>query len=101
MGSVRVYTYKFTNGEVITSRLEKDELMERMNRLDTLRVLTEGYTEGHGKSICKKAVRAYNKVNDFTGIIRLSIHEKDFIGYLLESEFNDEEDKEVLNFYLK
>lgn len=71
--------YTFKNGEVITSRLEKDELMKRMKRLDTLRVLTEGYTDGQEKSIFKKALREYNKENDFTGIIRLSIHERDFI----------------------
>lgn len=94
-------TYRFTNGDVVKSNLDSKELMKRMRRLDVLRVLTEGYEEGEGESICKKAWKAYNKVDNFTGIIRLNILEKDFIGYLLENEFNTEEDIEVLKFYLR
>ena len=94
-------TYRFTNGDVVKSNLDSNELMKRMRRLDVLRVLTEGYEEGEGESICKKAWKAYNKVDNFTGIIRLNDLEKDFIGYMLENEFNTEEDIEVLKFYLR
>ena len=91
-------TYRFTNGDVVKSNLDSKELMKR---LDVLRVLKEGYEEGEGESICKKAWKAYNKVDNFTGIIRLNDLEKDFIGYMLENEFNTEEDIEVLKFYLR
>jgi len=94
-------TYKFTNGDIITSNLDSKELMKRMRRLDVLRVLTESYESGTGVNICKKALTAYNKMENFTGIIRLTKEEKDFIGYMLENEFNNEEDIEVLNFYLR
>ena len=94
-------TYRFTNGDVVKSNLDSKELMKRIRRLDVLRVLTEGYEEGEGESICKKAWKAYNKVDNFTGIIRLNDLEKDFIGYMLENEFNTEEDIEVLKFYLR
>ena len=42
-----MHKYTFNTGEVVTSKLDKDELIKRMERLDTLRVLTEGYTEGN------------------------------------------------------
>ena len=96
-----MYTYTFKNGDVVTSKLEKEELLKRMERLDTLRVLTEGYDDGIGLNIFKKAVKAYNKTHDFTGIIRLTSTEKEFLGYMLESDFNSEEDIEVLNFYIR
>jgi hypothetical protein len=92
--------YTFKDGTKVTSRLDSKEVIKRMNRLDTLRVLTEGYTDGEGASICKKAWRAYNKLNDFTGIIRLNNLEKDFLGYMLESDMLDNEDREVINYYL-
>jgi len=95
-----MYKYTFTNGDVITSSLSKDELLRRMNRLDTLRVLTEGYDEGEGASICRKAWRAYNKTDNFTGIIRLTFNEKDFLGYMLESDMLTDEDRECLNWYI-
>lgn len=92
--------YTFTDGTKVTSRLEGKEVIKRMNRLDTLRVLTEGYTDGEGASICKKAWRAYNQLEGFTGIIRLNNLEKDFLSYMLESDMLDNEDKEVINYYL-
>lgn len=92
--------YTFTNGDVVTSKLNQQELLTRMRRLDTLRVLTEGYEEGEGKNICKKALNAYNKIEGFTGIIRLTFLEKDFLGYCLESEYLSAEEKEVINFYI-
>ena len=96
-----MYKYTFKNGDVVTSRLKKEEMLKRMDRLDTLRVLTEGYEEGEGFNICNKARKAYNKMKDFTGIIRLTVLEKDFLSYMLESEYNTEEDIEVLNFYIR
>lgn len=93
--------YTFNDGHQITSNLTIKEILKRMNRLDTLRVLTEGFTEGEGRKICEKALKAYNKTENFTGIIRLTTLEKDFLGYMLESEFNTNEDIETINFYLK
>lgn len=82
------------------TKLSKEEFEKRYKRLDTLRVMTEGYDEGEGLSICKKALRAENK-EIFTGIIRLTNTEKDFLGYCLESDFLDEEEKEVIKFYTR
>ena len=93
--------YTFSNGDVVTSNLEAKELIKRMNRLDTLRVLTEGFEEGEGRRIADKAWRAWNKSEDFTGIIRLSITEKDFLSYILgENDFITDEEREVLRFYI-
>ena len=92
----------FSDGHQITTMLSTDEVLKRMSRLDWLRVLTEGYDEGVGLGICRKAIRAYNKTDNFTGVIRLTPIEKDFIGYMLEDEFNsDERDVEVLTYYLR
>lgn len=95
-----MHKYTFNTGEVVTSKLDKDELIKRMERLDTLRVLTEGYTEGVGTTICKKALKAYDKLNNFTGIIRLNLLEKDFLGYLLNGTITKEEE-ETIKFYIK
>lgn len=92
--------YEFNDGHVYTSKLGKDELLKRMNRLDILRVLTEGYEYGTGREICKKAIRAYNKEENFTGIIRLNLIEKDFLSYCLESDMTEKE-IETIKFYLK
>lgn len=43
-----MYTYTFSNGDVVTSNLSQNLLLQRMRRLDTLRVLTEGYEYGVG-----------------------------------------------------
>ena len=93
--------YTFKNGDVVTSELDSKELCIRMRRLDILRVMTEGYESGEGFNICQKALRAYNKVKGFTGIIRLSSTEKDFLSYLYENSYNDNEEIEVLNYYVK
>ena len=93
-------TYTFTDGFKCTSKLDKPELIKRMKRLDNLRVLTEGFAEGAGRSICDKALKAYHKADNFTGIIRLSVYEKDFLGYLLEGTVT-EDDVETIQFYLK
>lgn len=95
-----MFSYTFIDGFKCTSKLEKPELMKRMKRLDNLRVMTEGFTEGVGRDICDKALRAYNKVENFTGIIRLTGIEKDFLAYILEGR-TDEEDVETIQFYLK
>lgn len=93
--------FRFVDGHEVTTNLDMDEMLKRMNRLDWLRVLTEGYDDDEGKSICKKALKAYDKTENFTGIIRLTPLEKDFLGYMLESEFNTEKDIEVIKFYLR
>lgn len=92
--------YTFTDGFECTSRLDQAEFIKRMNRLDHLRVLTEEYTEGEGRTICEKALRAYHKAKNFTGIIHLTRLEKDFLGYLLEGTVT-KEDIEIIQFYLK
>ena len=95
-----MYKYTFSNGDVVTSNLKKDEMIKRMQRLDNLRVLTEGFDEGEGATIAAKAWKAYNKTDNFTGIIRLTFAEKDFLGYLLESDMLTDEDRECINWYI-
>lgn len=80
--------------------LSVDEFNIRYKRLDTLRVLMEGYEEGSGLSIYKKAVKAAN-AEHFTGIIRLTFTEKDFLGYRLEDEWLSDYQKSVISFYAK
>lgn len=92
--------YTFKDGTQVTSKLDGKEMLKRMRRLDTLRVLTEGYEEGEGVNICKKACKAYNKLEGFTGVIRLTFSEKDFLGYMLESNMLDSEGRETINYYL-
>jgi len=92
--------YLFSDGEV-TTKLSYRETIKRMKRLDTLRVLTEGFTEDVGMGICKKALRAYNKLNGFTGIIRLTQIEKEILDYMLEDNCLDDEDREVIRFYTR
>jgi len=94
-------TYYFQYGRVMTTKLKVSEMQKRLARLDTLRVLTEGFAEGVGRGICEKALRAYNKLNGFTGIIRLTYTEKEFLDYMLEDKFLDNEDREVIKFYTK
>ena len=93
--------FRFTDGHEVTTNLDMDEMLKRMNRLDWLRVLTEGYENGEGKSICDKALRAYNKTENFTGIIRLTFLEKDFLAYRLEDAMNTQKDIETIRFYLR
>ena len=93
--------YTFKDGHQITSKLSAKEITKRMDRLDWLRVLTEGYEEGEGFNICQKAIKAYNKTDNFTGIIRLTTIEKDFLSYLLEDTMLSDRDINVLSFYLK
>lgn len=96
---MRKYTFK--DGTVVTTKLSSKEMIKRMDRLNLLRVITEGFTEGVGRGICEKALRAYNKLNGFTGIIRLTYTEKEFLDYMLEDKFLDDEDREVIKFYTK
>ena len=93
--------FRFADGHELTTNLNKDEMLKRMDRLDWLRVLTEQYEDGEGKSICEKALRAYDKTENFTGIIRLTLLEKDFLAYMLDDTFNTEKDIEVIKFYLR
>lgn len=94
--------YTFSDGHKITTNLPIDVVLDRMRRLDILRVLMEGYDEGEGYKIYKKALAAYDKTDNFTGIIRLSPLEKDFLGYKLEEDhYLTPRDIQVLNYYLK
>lgn len=90
----------FADGHQITTKLSNDEILKRMRRLDTLRVLTEQHENEEGKNICKKAIKAYNKQDNFTGIIRLTFLEKDWLSYMLESDFIDGEEEETIKFYI-
>lgn len=94
-------TFRFSNGDVVTTHLSQKLCLERMNRLDTLRVLTEQHDCPEGRSITNKALRAYNKLDGFTGIIRLTNLEKDWLGYMLESDILDDEDRECINYYIR
>ena len=96
-----MFRYTFTNGDIVTSRLPQDEMLRRMRRLDTLRVLTEAFEDGPGTSIARKALRAYNKTDNFTGIVRLTFGEKDFLSYLLENDMLTDEDRECINWYIR
>lgn len=96
-----MHTYRFTDGHIITSKLGIDEVLKRMNRLDWLRVLTEGYEDGEGKSICDKALKAYDKTDNFTGIIRLTFLEKEFLSYRLEDNMNTQKDIETIMYYMR
>lgn len=97
-----MFRYTFTNGEIITSSLPKEKLVTYMSRLDILRVLVESYDEGTiGEKIRKKVVNAFNKVENFTGRIRLTSTEKDFLLTLLENDMITEEEKEVIKYYCK
>lgn len=95
------YAYRFSTGELVKTNLLAKEMLKRMKRLDTLRVLTEQHECEEGKSICKKALKAYNKLDGFTGIIRLTFSEKDWLAYMLEDEFIDDEDRECIEFYVR
>lgn len=91
----------FASGEQIKTNLSNNEVIKRRKRLNILIVMTELYEIGDGVSICKKALNAYNKKDNFTGIIRLKNNEKDFLGYRLDSDFISEEEKEIIKFYTK
>ena len=93
--------YTFANGDIVISRLTEKEILKRMNRLNRLRVVIEGNESEEATSIQKKAIKAWNKKVNFTGIIRLTFQEKDWLSYMLENEFLDEEDKEIIKFYCK
>lgn len=96
------HRYEWPDGKWLTTELPMKEMLNRLNRLDTLRVLTEGYEEGEGYNICQKAWKAWNKQENFTGIIRLTNTEKDFLGYIrYENEYLDRDDIRCLDFYLK
>lgn len=92
-------TYRFTNGEVMTSKLSASIIIQRLKRLDILRVMTEQHGCKEGISICNKAVRAYNKMEGFTGIIRLTAIEKDWLTYMLENSCITNEERKVVAFY--
>lgn len=93
--------FRFTDGTVVTTKLSKAELCARATRLDTLRVITEGYEDGVGAGICRKALRAYEKNDGFTGIIRLTGIERDFLSYIYdENPFLTDWEKEALEYYL-
>lgn len=92
------YQYTFKNGDVIYSDLSKDEFIKRWNRLDTLRVILEGYEEGPFLAIHKKAVKALS-TTPFTGIIRLNSTEKDNLSYLLESDMLSNPDRATIKYY--
>ena len=72
--------------------------MDRLNRLITI---TEPYKDGPGQRICQKALRAYNKSDNFTGIVRLTFSEKDWLSYLLENDMLPKKDIDVINYYIR
>lgn len=61
--------------------------------------LIEQHTCKEAENILDKALRALYKTDNFTGIIRLSFSEKDWLGYLLECDFLDKNDINVIMFY--
>lgn len=94
--------YTFNDGFTCTSNLTIQEILKRMRRLDVLRVLTEEIEDETYQNICKKAIKAYDKEDNFTGIIRLTPYEKEMLMIIREdNRYITEEDKEVLDFYTK
>lgn len=94
------YRVTFKNGETFTTNLKKDELLKRMNRLDWLRVATEQLQDNPVyRNIYKKAEAAYNKHEDFTGIVRLTQYEKENLAYLPREYMSDEE-LNAIKFYM-
>lgn len=83
------------------TKLSNEEFKTRFNRLAQLICMFEDYPEGPGHTIHQKALKAYNKTNGFTGIIRLTFTEKDFLSYKLEDQFIDKEEIELIRFYCK
>lgn len=100
---MKMYTYTFNNGEeVFTSKLSIDEVLKRMDRLSNLMCLTREIEDNkHAENIYKKALRAYNKTEDFTGIIRLTFSEKDWLSYCLENSCITDKEIETVKFYCK
>ena len=97
-----MYKYTFNDGHQATSMLPGDEVNKRMKRLSHLIMLLEGFDEGSVfNDIYKKAVRAYNKTDNFTGTIHLTFAEKDNLGYLVDRAINSPEDIAVLKYYLR
>lgn len=95
------YKYTFNNGDVVYSDLSKEELMKRMNRLDTLRILVEGHEEGPYLNIYNKINKAL-KANPFTGILHLTFDEKDALSYkmeMLDSKSLSDEEIATICFY--
>ena len=92
-------TVTFKSGEIFTTNLEPAEIMKRMNRLSWLIVEMEERTENESyRRIYEKAVRAYNKKNGFTGIIRLTNYEKEMLDYL-DEDMMPEKELEAIRFY--
>ena len=97
-----LHLISFKDGFTCTTYLDTDICVDRMKNLDNLRVLVEGYDAGEGKRIYEKAVAAYNKRDHFTGIIRLSTTEKDFLGYILaENDCITDQDRDTLKRYIR
>lgn len=95
-----IYKYTFTTGESYITKLNKKEFIKRLNRLNTLRVLTEQYDCQEGIRITNKCWKAYKKRDNFTGIIHLTFNEKDWLSYMLENEFLDDDDIQTIMFYI-
>ena len=93
--------YTFTSGKVFTSKLNKDEVLKRMNRLNTLMVLLEENENKYGRNIYEKALKAYNKTEGFTGIIHLTFSEKDWLSYHLENSCITDKQIEIIKFYCR
>lgn len=96
-----MYKYTFSDGHTTTSNLSRNEIAKRMDHLNTLIVITEQYEDGPGQRICQKALNAYNKSDNFTGIIRLTFAEKDWLSYLLENDMLPKKDIDVINYYIR
>ena len=94
------YKYVLKNGATITSKLPAKEISKRLGRLNILRILIEQHESKDGKSIYQKTIKAMDKADNFTGIIRLTIAEKDLLGYMLENTMLDKEEVETINHYI-
>lgn len=91
--------YTLINGEVHKSKLSPASFTAKYRRLDTLRVIIEGNESKVGLAIYNKVINALNK-DVFTGIIRLTFTEKDFLSYYLESDMLSVKDKYVIESFI-
>ena len=97
-----LYKYTWSDGFEVITKLSKEEFIKRYNRLDCIRVIYEGFEPGSvGYSIYKKVLRAQNKLDNFTGIVKFTSSELDDMSFTLEeNEFISDDCRDALRYYV-
>lgn len=88
----------FTDGTYLITSISSDQVLQRLDRLSTLMDITKDAQDDVSKSIFDKAKVAYDKVEDFTGVIRLTAAEKKHLKSIDESKLTEEQ-SDVIHFY--